>query len=324
MSAEIYEFDRGICGFSELYGDCWHGLFENQPGPIDPVRAQEILEYTVIKEPLYRKTGELVKKAYTLVRTDKNIVLYPCVGERYTVVQNLELLSFIENSLLSKYEGISIGSVGTLKNGQIAYVDLKLADWAVKGDNSKSIGWLMYSNPFGGLSLLTCAHLQRVVCNNTYRLATAQGAANETLRKFVHNPGVVTEVSNYIIELALLLGNLKETKEQLDVMATVQMNEEAVTKYTGTLFAPTPDSKGSIAICKNQVDKVVEIFDTAEDLKGPIWHTKYAMFQATTQWVDHVKTVKKGQTAGDAWFDGLMPGGLRDGIKQEAFALLSV
>ena len=322
MASEIYELDTGIAGFQEVCGNCWHGLFKDQVGAISALQAQDVLDYRVIKEPLHRSNGDVVEKAFSLVRTDHDKVIYPSVGAKYTIVQNIELLSHLENSLLSKYDGIDIGSVGTLKNGQLAYVDMKIADWAVKGDNSKTVGWLMYSNSFGGRSILTCAHMSRVVCNNTYRLATAQGAANETMKTFRHLAGVGEQVRDYIIELAFVLAELKENKEQLDLMASVSMDTSMTTEFLEELIPQTSENKRGVTLVNNQRAVIEGLFDTTPDLQGAIKHTKYAMFQATTNYADHHKKLRKGQNALDGWWDGLVPGGTRDAFKQRSFSLL--
>jgi hypothetical protein len=214
-----------------------------------------------------------------------------------------------------------IGSCGSLFGGRKAFVNIIIDRFQVKKDPSETIMRLMYSNAFGGSSVSACAHETRVVCNNTHMLAEAQGAANETLKKYRHTTGVQEKVDKYMVELTKLHAITAAHKEALDHLSGVQMNVADVSNFLGNLFpVPADAKKKTVSTRTNKQAKVQEIFETAEDLQGDIKGTRYGMFQAVTNYSAH-ETETEEIDAAFVW-NNIVSGGNRHDLNKAAFDLL--
>lgn len=328
MAHGIQKLDKGIVsGVTHT----WHGIPSYVCKPDQSVtadEAREVLTYPVEKCQLYLQDGELVEGAYALKRTDHNIILWPNVGERYTILHNNQVFESVVMGILSQYSTIQIESVGTLWNGQKAFVNLLVGEFHVKGDNSKTVNRLMYSNSFGGSSYLACAHSTRIVCDNTRRMATAQGMANETLKKFKHTASAGEKINQHFVDLAGLFLKIEEDKKILDSMVDMKIDQEYVKNFLDRLV-PLPviriegESSRATTIATNTRDKIVDIFENCDNLQGTIARSRYALLNAVTDYVDHHSTLRNGDDAGKRFWNGLFDVN-KDAMKQKAFDLLSV
>lgn len=325
MAHGIMELDRLAVGFVELYGNAWHNHpnCQHQDGAVTIETAHSIFDYLVEKVALgIPGTDVLVPGASALIRRngDQIVILYPSVGDRYEVIQNSELLSWLEGSIIEPYE-VSLESVGTILNGQKAFVNIILDEHTVPGDNSKTITRLMYSNSFGGDSLQGCVHSTRIVCQNTLRIATAQGAANETLRKFRHTKNASMKIEEHMVDLAKLVATNREHYEKMDALAGRPMVSEEVKTYMNALV-PVPDEDGRGKTRRqNQQNAILKIFEEKDDLQGKIARTQYAMVQAVIDWADHDSSVRNGDDEGGRFWDGIW--GTKDKFKQTALELMA-
>ena len=341
MAHGITEIDAGVVGFTVEFGKTWHGLpqYRQLDGPVLLEDIEKIMGYEVVKVPLILNTGadEVTGKLpanvdpatslYALVRSDTGTKVYDgAVGGEFTPFQNLEFLKKLEDALLSVYPTVAIESAGTLWSGHTVFINILLNRFRFNKDKSETISRLMYSNVFGGGSISACAHHTRIVCNNTLRMATAQGAANKTLKKFRHTSGVPERVERYVVELAELLEVEKAQRAVIDTLTTLQMGVADVRNFLGNLFPIPAETKPgrTMSIRTNRQNAVREIFETAEDLQGDVAGTRFAMLQAVTNWNQH--TIPEDSTEVDAafaWYE-VASGGKRDDLNQQALSLLAV
>jgi phage/plasmid-like protein (TIGR03299 family) len=283
MAHGIMELDGLMVGFVELYGNAWHNHpnCKHKDGAVTIDEARAIFGYAPELVPL--------------------------------IIQ--ELLAWLESGILLPYQ-VSLESVGTLLNGQKAFVNIILNEHVVPGDNSKTVTRLMYSNSFGGDSLQGCAHTTRIVCNNTLRVAVAQGAANNTLRKFRHTKNASLKIEEHMVELTELVATIREHHEKIDMLATMPMSVEQVRSFIDALVpVPVEEGRGKTRRT-NQQEAILKIFEEKDDLQGKIAKTRYAMLQAVTDWADHDSSVRNGDDQGGRFWDGIWGG--KDEFKQEA------
>jgi len=319
MSAGIVRgIDRGIVGNCEIFGGTWHGFeeYKQLPALVPFADAETCLNYEVVAVPLVLKVTDPTLAAklpnangmdadqFALVRVDTgNIVFGQSVSDEYTVFQNLQFLKRIEESLLKNNPGMGIESCGTLFAGRCAFVNILIDRFRVKKDDSETATRLMYYNAFGGRSITAGAHDTRIVCDNTRRLAEAQSEANDTLRKFRHSSGAPGRVGKYLVDLTNLLAAIRENRPVLDRLAEVQMTVRDVGAFLGNLFPiATGAGKATVTTRENKRAAVQEVFETAPDLQGAIARTRYAMFQAVTNYSQHSMTTR-GSDAAYAWWD---------------------
>lgn len=324
MSAGILEFDQGI-----VNGTTWHGLpqYRTINGPVPYEEALKVLDYPVVKEPLCMVNGLHPVRAYCLIRPDKvstatgrPIIVCDHTGPAYTILNNRDLLTMLNDRLLSVYgDKINIDSCGTLWNGRKAFVNLSFDAWHAPGDESKTISKIMVLNCFEEVRPRACACDNRVVCDNTRRLAEMTGAANGTLRLFYHRTGIADRMTEYVIELADIYAGLAEHRKVIEAMTQKQLDSNEADAVLTMTF---PDAPEGTEMARRNVQSrrlaVLGRFEAGDaGLTAPIRRSAYAMFQAVTGWTDHDAPLGPRSDAGFRYYDGLY--GRLDGIKQAAW-----
>lgn len=352
MSAGIVKnIDQGIVGYVEMFGKTWHQFpeYEMMDGQVPMEKALSTLDYKVAKVPLAFSLPDNMKNLfpadtngklamtpvdpdrpdtkptpmYALVRQDTGTnVFNVSVGEDFTIYQNSDFLTEIEKGLLSKYPELKIESAGSLFGGRLAFVNIILDVANIKKDCSSTVTRLMYCNAFGGRAIQACVHQTRVVCMNTLKISAAQGAANNTLKKFRHSKGVVRSVNKHLTEMAELKLVTEQHNAIMDKLAETQMSIKDVENFLSVLVPVKSDfTQRGESRAENKRDTILEIFETAKDLQGDIAGTRYAMFQSVTNYSQYQNVNKSTDKAG-AWYD-VVSGGIRHKFNQSALDILS-
>lgn len=323
MAHGIMEHDKGYVGSDKVgvVASTWHGLPQyiclDTFVPLD--KALIVADYEIRKEQLFR-AGNIPVDAFALVRGDTNATLVPSVGNRFTVVDNKFMVNFISEHLLGVYPDLKIESVGTLWNGATFFLNLKVQEFTVKGDKSPTITNLMYANPLGKGAYVSCAHNTRIVCQNTERIAEAQGIANQSLKKFRHTRTAADRINGHMLDLAELKLHLKKHEAILDHLASQEMDTTEVDAFLDKLF-PEGDKDGKAkTIAENSRAAFMEIFDGAQKATFDNPFTKYAFYNAYTDMIDHASRSRNADVASIA-YDGIM--GIRADKKQRVLQLLT-
>lgn len=348
MSAGIIKgVDRGVVGYTEEFGKTWH-LFEEYEmvaGEVPFGKAMSTLDYKVHKVPLAFHVPEDMKtmlpvdthgkvamtladpdKAdkssplYALVRGDLGLNVYNgAVQEGYTVYQNAEFLDEIEKNLLVDYPSIGIESAGSLFGGRIAFINMVIDKSTIPGDISQNVTRLMFTNAFGGKAVAAYVHQTRVVCMNTLRMSEAQGIANDTIKRFRHTSGVTSKVANHLIDLTKLQAVIAAHNKNMEALV-VPMNSKEVDGFANVMFPPNPNftEKGNTRLT-NRRETLLNIFDTAEDLQGAIKHTRYAMFNAVTNFSQY--HMNENTDVAASWYN-VVTGGNRHMFNEKAYDVL--
>jgi len=316
MSHGITEIDKGY-----VWGDTWHRLSQyiRIDVPVTPNQAIEVLDYPLEKKVLFRKdsNGNLVEtNAWEIVRTDHDISVVSAVGKSFTVMNNRKLFEYINGSILSEFPDIKIESVGTLFKGQIAFVNLKMDEFEVKGDKSTTVSRLMYYNPLGLGKYKVCAHNIRVVCNNTLRMATNESINSGLISMISHTKNAEVGIKNGMASILALKQKFTEEKELLNILATKQMDTSKVEMFFDD-FLPIKDEstkkqKTNITNFRNEIE---DRFNICQDLDVSVARTGYGMLNAVTYVVDHEEP-KRGNDVARVMWDGII--GNRSDLKVEA------
>jgi phage/plasmid-like protein (TIGR03299 family) len=331
MSHAILENDKGAVGFTSILGKTWHGVesYRHFEGPINIEVAERIADYEVVKMPLFMQKPmsngltlkKEVPKAYCLYRTDTDTILHPNVGEQYEIISNMKMLGYLKG-IFADYQNLAIESIGTLNNGQNLFVNLNVTQHTVKGDISPTVTRLMFTNAYGGKTLTACIHQTRVVCMNTVRVATAQGKANDTLKRFKHTKNVSMKVENHVIDLASIVGEVREHNVMLDQLAESMVNTEYVNSFLENMF-PTEEKEGaSLTKAKNKQDAVLNIFEGKADLRS-LANSRYKLLNAVTDYTSNSMSLQDGDDAGKR-FMNVAQSGSGDKLNQMALQLLTV
>ena len=326
MAHMIQEHDMGF-----VFGTTWHGLdqYKQLDRPVTADEALTVLDYPLEKRPNHiLLNDEIVVNdgSFGIVRTDtpQEVVLVPNVGNGYVVLSNDIFFNSIQNSLLEPHaDKVHIESVGTLANGQIAFVNIALNEFQITGDESPTKTKLAYFNPLGLGSYKAFCHSIRIVCQNTLKMAEAQGATNKTLRSFSHTKSAESRINTAVVDLANIIMGVEEHKAKLEVLASTQMKSDEINNFLMAVHDIKTMDKvtgKSLTRFNNKKDEILHILDTQEGFDPSIKHTRYAMLQAVTNFVDHSSLRKGNDEAYRSW-DGLVGNGSR--FKANALKLLS-
>jgi len=317
MAHLIMEHDRGA-----VFGTTWHKLaqYEQLNDFVTREKMWEISDYPMELVPnviiLDGKTIESGSRA--IVRPDVKTVIVPAVGDDFYLENNSYLVHHIEENFLDGLEGkIGIESVGTLRNGATFFINLKVREFAVTGDKSKSVSNLMFVNPLGQGSYKCGAHNVRIVCNNTLRAAEAQARANGSLFKIRHTKGATERIPNVIEQMAEFQLGLDLHIEKLERLARRQVVSSEVQAFLETMY-PLEEKASNIKkinVWELRSD-VLGQFEGDQDLAGG---TAYALLNAFTYAVDHRKPSTKADQAQVTW-DNLF--GMQSVSKEKAFESL--
>lgn len=317
------KFDRGLVGLQDRYPS-WArlGVYAQRAGNIDPLQAMEILGYPVEKRQLSAEGVGVVDKAYALVRADHNVVIYPYVGEVYTVLPNERLVQ-LAASIVEDDPTVRIDSCGTLFNGQVAHISVVLDAWMVQGDSCETVYRLLILNPFGGRSILATAYATRIGTDSSFRLQQAEGLALDTVRRYRHTKRAEEKVQAHSEQVLKLLTHLEQYKKDMDLLAGIQLSEGSALAFLLDLIPPPKKEEGEDAPTDAHRQKarnaIEEIYSRRPDLSdSAVRHTKYAMLQAVIDYADHGRPIR-GDQAFRQW-TGLFGDG--DSMKQKAFNLL--
>jgi len=141
------------------------------------------LDWAVKQQPIFTtldgKQIAINGKRANVRSTDGEVL--GVVGDRYTPIQNDEMMSFAD-ALLD--EGARYESAGSLKSGQVVFAALEIPEKIqIKGDNGATNTYLVIANGHNGLFPLKAMITPvRVVCMNTLNAALGSAKMSFTLR----------------------------------------------------------------------------------------------------------------------------------------------
>jgi phage/plasmid-like protein (TIGR03299 family) len=325
MKNIIDTHDRGFV--TSTGGSSWYsGKQFDHIEKVTLEHAERVLNYTVTKEPVFIPVDSLkfeqkyqkVEDSFCLFRKDIGKVIYPHVGNRYTLVQNSHILD-IASDLMRTYDNIEIDSAVTLSNGQFIILILKIDDFHVEGDNSSTGSYLMITNAFGKESITAYVCQIRARCANVIRIAMAQGEANRTLKKFRHTKHVADRLENHMYDLGSLFGHIELHNEKLNEMAQTAVSEEQVDKFLENLFPSEGKEKSGLTLATGRQAKIKDIYFNKTDLQG-LDFTNYRLYNAVTDYSSHEMPMRGGGDEGTRLIQSF--NGQGDTLNQRALALL--
>jgi len=321
MSHGITDIDKGFVNAVST----WHGLpqYVCLNRAVTMKEAASVLNFEIEKRQLTRlgnRGQAILVGAWSLVRPDHDFTLVDSVGERFQVLNNNHMMKIIDEFVLAAYPDLEIESVGTLWGGATVFINLKMGEFAIKGDSSKSVTNLMYANPLGKGSYLACAHSTRIVCNNTLRMAEAQGAANKTLAKFRHTATAGARIKDHFIDLAEVKLGMKSFVKQMEELAKQGVNSEYLDNFLNEFF-PMPEEAGrGRTMAENNRDSLAGIFEGGQHMVKAVSQSKYGLLNAYTDFIDH-ETISRNSDAAAIRWDGV--NGIRAASKDEVLSWLT-
>lgn len=326
----------------------WHGLGQQvTPGASIGVWVKEAgMDWTAKESPVFYHAS---KDKPGTVRNDANSkVIYrsdtgeslATVSKKYNIVQPVEVLEFFRD--LTEDGGWHIHTAGVLRGGRKLWAMASNGDGAdvFQGKRTKLATDMIKQNLLLATSLdgsmKTMAGLTaiRVVCANTLAIALQEnGEMLKISHRSVFDPDAIKKALGVSVETFKVFmrqaQEMAETPialdESLDVLRRIFGQPEITAESPGSNWLQTfaemgnkpltaPDGKETRATMR-----VLELFDGAgmgselKTAKG----TRWGLFNAVTQHVDHELGRTPNTRLDSAWF------GRGNGYKQQAFAELS-
>ena len=285
----IQENDTGT-----IFGTSWHNhpQFIHQNTPVTREQVNTVFGFNIVKKPVYmvNAAGENVKidGNNVLIREDTGHVLVPSVGDRFVAESNLKFADIVFEGVLKAFPGLIVEGCMTLWNNQTAILQLKGQEFQVIGDQSPSFSRLCFVNPLGKGSYSAMAHNERVVCNNTLRIATAEGAANRTLKRFSHTASAFTKINSYMEEIAETQLLMQRHIEELNILSATNVTAEEVQDFMKFMY-PKSEAMSDIQITRADEAKtrLLNVFESDQGLVAANSKSRYALLNALTFQIDH-------------------------------------
>lgn len=322
--AHNLEMKDGKASFASTK-NAWHDLGVIVDKAMTSEQAIKLanLDYTVIKKPLFSEFenaegGKVIMPDYFgTYRSDNNAPL-GVVGNRYTIVQNVEAFTFFD-SIVEK--GMAIfETAGVLGRGERIFVSAKMPDTIrIAGtDDITEVFVLLTSSHDGSGSIIAAVTPVRVVCQNTLNAALKNTVARVCIR---HTKSAEEKLKEASKLLGISQKYVAEVNQAFNHLATKKVSDEVAKALIEQLWqtqkidSTLPEKKDSTRIL-NIRNGVWESYQTGVGQAATLG-TAWGVYNGITHYLAHNQSYKSG----DARFDSLMDGA-SSRKAQEAFDLL--
>lgn len=228
------------------------------------------------------------------VRTDTQEVL-GVVSDKYQVLENIDLARFAD-SLAGADAAISVETCGSLHSGRRVFACVKLPEVVKATADDVLEQYVLVSNGHGGFASFNCYPTSvRVVCANTLRWSEKDAARGLS---FIHLGGDMEERQKLArTALGIARAETKQFEEQVQALVRSNVTVANVRKmYLGIYDScfgkidgsATGETRDKLEAKRAEVIEkwVANLDDERQKVKG-IVGTKWAAYNAVSQWCDH-------------------------------------
>ena len=301
MAHELETFGNGQTAFASARLSAWHQL-----GTVTDacMTAEEVMAKAWLGGWEVRKIAiqgiEITERGVTKVDCpDKYMTVRTnpvtgateylgVVGEDYSVVQNEQVAETL--TLLVDESGAHFETAGSMRKGRSVFVTMKLPKaMRIAGVDDIDLYLAATTSHDGTASLRLDATPVRIVCANTQRMAYERTRGSYTFRH-------TANVSSKIAEARQALGLMWRAFESFETEAEKMINETLTMGEFEKIVAqlwPVADDASDTA--KNNAKQrtatlryLIRDADTQKAIKG----TRWAGFQAVTEYLDHFAPAK--------------------------------
>lgn len=313
--------------YAGLWNPWWDGIsttVKSKTILAEAVNAESMrkaagLDWEIMKQPAF-VTGEHAGRipGWNAVQRKTDGAIFGMVSDSYRLFQNEEGFEFLE--ALMQQGNVEYVSGGALFGGAFAWALAKVDEFTVHGDDSPYADYLLgYWGHDGRHGFTVADTAVRVVCANTATAAIAGSKNKVTIR---HTANMEARLAAARKTLDIHSEYSKRLQKVLADLAKRPMTTPEVTNFTVKLLPANPDVEHAY---RTEADRlaIVNLFQASPTLVG-VAPTAYRAYQATTEWLDHVKVVKdtKTEKASDRRALSIIEGGAAD-LKATALKLLA-
>lgn len=306
--AHLIDNSKGFNAFIEAKTDqpAWHGIGIIKDS-ISTEDAKQVIDYTVVKAPNHHiipiEDGKSHKTiistdSFFTYRSDVNKVLGTKLGKDYTVLQNTEILTIVEEIL--QKGTTTIETAGVIDEGKKAFVCLNTNKTISVGSNDIIKQYVLIATSHdGSMGIMATPTNIRVVCNNTLSAAlrNAHGAT-----KIRHTANANSRLYEAMKVLKLIEDNSAINEDTYNEMQNTVISKEQMFDYFGSIFFTKDEitqfqqgKKADEVISTRKQNILTEVLNFANNGVGQSLamegedHTLWSAYNAVTGYVTRRK-----------------------------------
>lgn len=299
----------------------WHGIGKQVS---DLMTASEAilhsgLDWKIKPIEIFDGNGQVINGFKAIQREDTGTV-FQVASDRYTPIQNVDCFQVFDE--VTKTGQAKYEVVGSLQGGRKIWILARIPslDFGVKGKDEIRAYLLLTTSHDGTLSLQMFKTPIRVVCWNTLSCAL-QGREKGKVAYFKHTVNYRSKINLASDILADTVAYFKQFKEVSEGLARKEMLSLEVDSFLDTLLNLDNLKKDDIPTRSlNVKEDLTRLFvsgkgNAVEGIRG----TRWAMYNAVTEYIDHERTTKGDDSnrLASSWF------GSGGDLREKAFAILT-
>lgn len=308
MAHEIETAADGRAAFFAARKSAWHALGTTT---VEAQTAEAALElaylsgWNVHKAPLTATSTDSdgnklhlpVNGKYATVRTNPfNGQREPLgvVGKVYQPIQNEEHTELL-NQLVDQ-SGAHFETAGSLRGGREVFVTMKLPEHMLVGDVDRVDLYIAAMNSHDGSAPFRFVVTPiRVVCANTQRAALNKAVSTFSIR---HTRSAKSNIEAARQALSLAFKFQDQFQLAAEQMIQQTMAEDHFRNYIDKLFpAPAKDATTRVHDTYREKRNTLDFLFTEANTNAPIRGTRWAGYQAVTEYIDHYAPTQRNQWA---------------------------
>jgi len=345
MAHEL-DITDGQASFADARTDAWHRLGQSVGHTMtarEALQAAHLAGWNVRKmalqvpqPPVLEATGVsapaplAVPGFYATVRTNPitgGLDVLGVVGSKYEPVQN-EASCELLDALVDQSGGAHFETAGALRGGRETFVTMKLPTAmvfdGVDGSADRTEFYLAALNSHDGSSSYRCIVTPvRIVCANTQAAAIGSARASFAIR---HTGGARTSIQQARDALKLSWRYVEAFEAEAARLYAQPMDTEQVRGFAERLF--DVEAAGTEATARHRRDHargIVTLWTSSPSI-APIAGTRWAAYNAVTEYLDHVVPVRGARSRSAAAttraLRAVTAAGATGSLKAQAFTML--
>jgi phage/plasmid-like protein (TIGR03299 family) len=321
---------------NDNFQEPWHGLGQRASSE---QTAEEMIRLAELDtenhlEPIFLQSqrtiddipiiGQKIPEKQAVVREDGMIL--GVVGPNYQIIQNRDCFSFLDDIIGS---GQAVyHTAGSLFNGSRIFITIRLPEQMMIGQDPINKYLLLTSSHDGSMAVHVKFTPIRVVCNNTLSLAMLKGQDEKIKGSFAirHTSSFKGRIAECRKALKLCDYYYKHMEEEFNKLLDQKFSDNEMEKFASEILPATINQKGTKKVStklKNNRRMLQKLFHKGLGQKE-VANTKYAAFNAVTEFVDHHRSsrIQEAKKEADVRFDSIInkSGSL---LREKAFQILT-
>lgn len=247
--------------------------------------------------------------------TTGNVEYLGIVGEDYGVVQNEQCADILDR--LVDESGAHFETAGSMRGGKSVFVTMKLPDtMTIAGVDTLDLYLAATSSHDGTASLRVDATPVRIVCANTQRAAFAHTKGTYVFR---HTANITAQINEARQAMGLMWKYLDAFQAAAERMINETLTMNEFDTIVEQLWPLAPDSAERTHANHRQRRSALRYLIRDADTQSNIAGTRWAGYQAITEYIDHIAPAKDDTTRATR-----VVAGAGAALKTRAFDLLTV